>query len=86
MRWLSLHGNGKNKYPRNVVVVVVATTKTRRTRMDIDTEVITTCKNGLELTTKRLCKRIEETLDELESNYTEFYWYLWEQDSGNGSS
>jgi hypothetical protein len=53
--------------------------------MDIETETTDMLKKP-NLVTKRICKRIEEKMEELETNYTEFYWYLWEQDSGNCSS
>ena len=53
--------------------------------MDVETETADMIKKS-NLVTERICKRIEEKMEELETNYTEFYWYLWEQDSGNGSS
>ena len=54
--------------------------------MDIETEVTDICEKEPDLVTERIFKRITEKMNELETNYTDFYWYLWEQDSGNGAS
>jgi len=54
--------------------------------MDIESEVTDTHRNEPDMVTERLCKRIEEKMEEFDKNYTDFYWYLWEQDSGNCSS
>jgi hypothetical protein len=66
--------------------VVVVTTRTRRFEMDIEIEVTDTHRTEPPFVTERICKRLKEKMEELESKYTDFYWYLWEQDSGNGSS
>ena len=68
------------------MAVVVATIRTRKREMDIETEVTNIYENEPVSPVERICKRIEEKMDEAETNYTDFYWYLWEQDSGNGAS
>lgn len=54
--------------------------------MNIESEVADEHRNEPDLVTERLLERFEKTMEELDKNYTDFYWYLWEQDSGNGSS
>ena len=54
--------------------------------MDIEIEVTDIYEKEPDLVTERIFKRIKEKMDEHETNYTDFYWYLWEQDSGNGAS
>jgi hypothetical protein len=54
--------------------------------MDIETDITDTHRNEPDLVTERVCERFLEKLEEIETNYTDFYWYLWEQDSGNTSS
>ena len=54
--------------------------------MDIESEVTDTHRKAANLVTDRLLERIDETMEEFDKNYTDFYWYLWEQDSGNCSS
>jgi hypothetical protein len=54
--------------------------------MDIETEVTDIYEKESDLVTERIFKRIKEKMNALETNYTDFYWYLWEQDSGNGAS
>ena len=61
-------------------------TRTRRFEMDIEIEVTDTHRTESDMVTERICKRLKEKMEELESKYMDFYWYLWEQDSGNGSS
>ena len=61
-------------------------TKTRRCDVDIESEVTDTHRNESNLVTERLLEQIDETIEEFDKNYTDFYWYLWEQDSGNCSS
>ena len=67
-------------------MVVVADTKTRRCDMDIESELTDTHRKDANLVTDRLLEQIDETMEEFDKNYTDFYWYLWEQDSGNCSS
>ena len=54
--------------------------------MDIESEVTDEHRSESNEVTDRLLKRIGETMEEFDKNYTDFYWYLWEQDSGNCSS
>ena len=53
---------------------------------NIESEVIVPHNIELDLVTDQLCKRVSKKLEELDANYNEFYWYLWEHDSGNTSS
>ena len=53
---------------------------------NIEIEVTETHRNELNLATTQLCERVSKKLEEFEANYIEFYWYLWEHDSGNTSS
>ena len=53
--------------------------------MDIESEVTDEHRSESNEVTARLLKRIEEKMEEFDKNYTDFYWYLWEQDSGNCS-
>ena len=54
--------------------------------MDIESEVTDTHRKDANLVTERLLEQIDETIEEFDKNYMDFYWYLWEQDSGNCSS
>ncbi len=54
--------------------------------MDVEHDIADTHRSELDFVTERVCEQLREKLEEFETNYTEFYWYLWEQDSGNASS
>ena len=54
--------------------------------MDIEVDVTDTHRSESDSAIEYVCERLTEIIDEREANYTEFYWYLWESDSGNESS